>query len=440
MKTVTMKTLIRLFASALLLPLYGIATETNVGVVEWAVPIGGNAFRTAPAPGGNGIRRDGRLQWQDEKEVYSVFFHLDRPAALNLAINACVTQGQSTLTVRVGDQSATASIEGEEMATHRVGSFEVTKPGYVRVNVRERASSGRLTARVNELLVSSETGGLSLDFVKSNEGNMFYWGRRGPSVHLRYDVPQDRDLRYAYSEITVPGGQDPIGSYYMANGFREGYFGFQVNSATERRVLFSVWSPFKTDNPREIPKDQRVTTLGSGPGVHVGQFGNEGSGGQSYLVYPWKAGTTYRFLTEVKPDGRNGTVYTSWFGDTSKEDWQLIASFLRPMTDTSLRGFHSFLESFSPNHGYIGRSALYGNVWVADVDGTWHECTSARLSVDATGRGRHRLDYSGGTEGDAFFMRNCGFFNETGNPGETYRRESSRERRPDFDFESLPRG
>ena len=31
----------------------------------------------------------------------------------------------------------------------------------------------------------------------------------------------------------------------MANGFGEGYFGIQVNGPNERRVLFSVWSPFK---------------------------------------------------------------------------------------------------------------------------------------------------------------------------------------------------
>ena len=88
----------------------------------------------------------------------------------------------------------------------------------------------------------------------------------------------------------------------MANGFSEGYFGMQVNSSTERRILFSVWSPFNTDNPKDIPAEQRIRMLAKGPDVHVGEFGNEGSGGQSYLVYPWKAGTVCRFLTRVQPD------------------------------------------------------------------------------------------------------------------------------------------
>jgi len=62
-------------------------------------------------------------------------------------------------------------------------------------------------------------------------------------------------VHYWYSELKVPKGQDTVGAYFMANGFNHGYFGMQVNSETERRIIFSVWSPFKTDNPKEIPED-----------------------------------------------------------------------------------------------------------------------------------------------------------------------------------------
>ena len=435
-----MKHASRLFATLLLSFAAAANTyETSRGE-EWSVPVAGNAFRNVPDRGSNGFKRDGTLAWSDAEGAYSIYFHVDRPTALNLSISARVPEGRSTLVTRVGSQSFKSLIEGTDLATHEIGRIETKKAGYVRVEIQGVERSGQVYAEIRDLLVSSETNGLALDCVKSNQGNMFYWGRRGPSVHLRYEVPRDRDLRYAYSEITVPDGQDPIGSYFMANGFSEGYFGFQVNSPSERRVLFSVWSPFKTDNPRDIPVDQRIAMLGKGPEVHVGKFGNEGSGGQSFLVYPWKAGSTYRFLTEVKPDGQNSTTYTSWFGEKTTGQWRLIASFRRPKTDTHLRGFHSFLESFSPNYGHIGRRAFYGNVWVCDVEGQWHECTNARLSVDATGRGRHRLDFTGGADGESFFMRNCGFFSETGNPGKDFTRQSTADQRPDIDFDSLPRG
>ena len=412
--------------------------STFLQAADWVIPMAGNTYRTAPEPGGNGAQRNGNVAWSDPDAVFSVYFHVDRPADLRLRIIAASTKGHSTIVTRVGREKFETVVEGTESAARQIGRVKVANAGYVRVDLQGIARTGDVFAEISELLISSDTDSLKVDFVRNNKGSMFYWGRRGPSVHLRYDVPRDVNLRYAYSEVTVPTGQDPIGTFYMANGFGQGYFGFQVNSEKERRVLFSVWSPFKTDNPRDIPKDQQIASLARGPEVHIGTFGNEGSGGQSYLVYPWKAGKTYTFLTKVEPDGKGNTVYTSWFGNKAADEWRLIASFQRPKTDTHLQGFHSFLESFSPTYGFIGRRVFYGNVWVRDVDEKWHECTRARFSVDATGGGRHRLDYTGGSDGKRFFLRNCGFFNETGRAGETFSREVTGTREPDIDLDALP--
>ena len=413
--------------------------KPNAHAMRWVVPVAGNAYRTAPQQGSDGFRRNRTIGWGDAEGIFSVFVHVDRAAKLELGIAARTDQGPATLTTRVNGRTFQTKLEGAEYAQHTIGQVEV-EGGYLRIDFQGSKRTGKLFAEIRDVIVSSETPQVRLDYVKSNEGNMFYWGRRGPSVHLSYELPKQPAIKYAYSEITVPPGQDPQGSYFMANGFAEGYFGFQVNSAQERRVLFSVWSPFRTDNPREIPKDQRIRVLGHGPEVHVGQFGNEGSGGQSYLRYPWKAGKTYRFLTEVEPDGKGHTVYTAWFGEKAADEWLLIASFQRPKTDTHLRRFHSFLESFYPTYGYLGRQARYGNVWVRDVAGGWHECTKARFSVDATGGGRHRLDFVGGSQGQDFFLRNCGFFDQTGQPGSVFTRKSTADQRPEIDFDRLPRG
>jgi Domain of unknown function (DUF3472)/Domain of unknown function (DUF5077) len=286
-------------------------------------------------------------------------------------------------------------------------------------------------------VVASTTPGLELVFVKTNEDNMFYWGRRGPSVHLGYQTPKDIDLEYAYSEITVPEGGDAIGSYYMANGFGEGYFGIQVKSPTERWVLFSVWSPFQTDDPKKIPESDRVVLLAKGEGVQAGEFGNEGSGGQSYLVYPWKTGTTYRFLNSATPDGQGATVYTAWIAEAPNGDWKLIARFRRPKTTRHLTGFHSFLENFSAENGHLTRQSRHGNPWVRDTAGQWHEVTTARFTGDATAGGRHRLDYAGGVDGDAFFLKNGGFFDDFVPLNSRFQRPATPERKPVIDFEVL---
>ena len=294
---------------------------------EWTVPLAGNSFRTAPVPGRDGLRRGDAVVWDDRRAVFSIFFRVDRAADLELELVARNTGGRSTIVASVDDETFKAAIEDQDFKPHRLGAIRVAKPGYVRVDLAGTERTGPSFGEFRDLLVSSHTDGLQLDYVKNNDGNMYYWGRRGPSVHLRYEVPRELELQYAYSEITVPLGQDPIGSFYMANGFGEGYFGMQVNGPRERRILFSVWSPFKTDNPRDIPQDQRIVALGKGDGVRIGEFGNEGSGGQSFLVYPWKTATTYRFLTEVKPDGHGSTIYTAWFGEKGSENWRLIASF-----------------------------------------------------------------------------------------------------------------
>jgi len=412
----------------------------SLQAADWSVPLAGNAFRTAPAPGTQGFPRgEGGVHWKDPDAVYSVFFRIDRPAVLQLAVQARGFESSVALEVRVAQESFSTTIDGDAFQQHALGRVSVAEPGYVRVDLRQADAADPGKLEIRELVIASETEGLTLDYVRSNQGSMFYWGRRGPSVHLRYAVPTERPVQYAYSEVTVPVGEDPIGSYFMANGFGEGYFGIQVNGPAERRVLFSVWSPFRTDNPDEIPADQRIVALAKGRQVQVGEFGNEGSGGQSYLVYPWKAGTTYRFLTEVRPDGKGNTIYTSWFGNRADQQWRLIASFRRPQTDTHLRGFHAFLENFSPAFGYLERRARYGNVWVRDVAGQWHACRQARFSVDATGRGAHRLDFAGGTTGATFFLRNGGFFDDRVPPGTIFRRTASEGGPPEIAFAALPR-
>lgn len=434
--------MIRHVLSAVLIAHAALAAAAACGG-EWSIPLAGNAFRTEPvaAGGSSGLQRNGSLQLARAADRFAVFFRLDRPATVRLSLRGRALNGRAAVVAQAAERSEEVSFETPELTARPVGSLEVKEAGYVRVELSGTDRPGNGPVEVQALVIEADEEGLALDFVKSNEGNMFYWGRRGPSVHLTYETPKDRPLRYAYSEITVPEGLDPPGSYFMANGFAEGYFGIQVNGPAERRVLFSVWSPFATDNPREIPADQQVVKLAAGPEVRVGEFGNEGSGGQSFLVYPWKAGNTYRFLTEVEPDpdAPGQTRYTAWFGDKAKQEWRLIASFRRPKTTTSLRGFHSFLENFNPDTGHLARGADYGNVWVCDEAGQWHECTKARLSADATARGRHRLDYDGGALGGRFFLKNCGFSPETGAVGKTFARDSTAADQPRLDFGALPR-
>jgi hypothetical protein len=405
---------------------------------EWTVPLGGNAYVVeSPAGSGDGLERGGRVvRWRDPATVIALFFHVDRPARVDLALAGMAPGVEISATV--AGRTAAGSVAGDATA---FGAFDVPGPGYVRVDLARRGAAGDAVTPAPALMVRSDTADLHVVAVMTDKDGMYYWGRRGPSVHLGYTVPADTPLEFASSEITVPEGEDPLGSYFMANGFGEGYFGIQVNSATERRVLFSVWSPFSTDDPAAIPESDRVETLASGPGVRVGAFGGEGSGGQSFLVFPWRAGTTYRFLTRVTPDGKGSTVYASWFAEAAPGaagEWRLIARFRRPRTDKHLTGFHSFLENFADTTGHVGRRARYANQWVRDTAGRWHRVTEARFTGDATAGGGHRLDYAGGVEGPGYFLRNCGFFADRVPLNQSFRLVGEAGEAPRIDIEQLP--
>lgn len=408
---------------------------------QWQIPLGGNAYLTKSADDSSDmVDASGISRWKDPDSVFSVFFRVDRPATLDLSLRMKEPGKGSVIQAEAVGSKFTLRVAADGGLDQKLGSIDVKSPGYVRLDLKGGGKQGDEYARLTDIVVESKTDGLVLNYVRDAAEHRFYWGRRGPSVHLQYEMPAATTLEYFHNEVTVPEGRDPVGSYIMANGFGEGYFGIQVKSPQERWILFSVWSPFHTDNPRDIPADQRIELLAKGRDVRIGEFGNEGSGGQSFMIYPWKAGTTYRFLNRVHPDGKGSTVYTAWFFAPESGKWQLIASFRRPKTDKHLTGVHSFLENFHDRHGYQERTAMFGNQWVRDTDGNWHEITKASLTGDDIAQRKYRMDFAGGIEQGAFFLRNGGFFAKPGKLGSSFERGPGEGKPPVIDFATLEAG
>jgi len=340
-------------------------------------------------------------------------------------------QGSSKIRFTFGGKSQNISIKNKDFENIPLGTIKSVASGYHYLEMQGVEKQGGSFAEVSDLLVICAD---KTYFVKDE----FYWGRRGPSVHLNLVTPKDAgDILYHYSEMMVPEDSDVLGSYYMANGFSVGYFGIQANSPTERRILFSVWSPYKTNNPKEIPEEQKITVLKQGHDVHAGKFGGEGSGGQSYRKYFWKTDITYRFLLKGEPTENNCTDFTAWFFAPEIGKWELMASFRRPKTTTCLRGAHSFLENFRTDTGYLPRKVLYSNQWLYSADKKWREITEFKFSCDATGHKKNRLDFTGGSKGKSFFLKNCGFFDADVKPGTRFTREPTGQP-PKIDFSKLP--
>lgn len=398
---------------------------------SYEIALAGNAFEIGHGEGRSTVGRRTAIISADNGRRTNTYFRVKGAGTVQIQI-----RGR-----KIG--SPTAQLEGaflkskkhvvidkEEFTDIELGSFEIDEPGYVHVDLK--GDKGQV--EISHLIVSGPAVEQGLVF--SDDPSFYYWSRRGPSCHMNYEVPEGEKVTYYYNEMQVPVGEDKIGSYFMAVGFGQGYFGIQVNSESERRILFSVWSPFETDDPKSIPEDQKIKLLKKGEGVHTGEFGNEGSGGQSYLKYNWKAGNTYKFLLKGIPDNQGNTEFTAWFFAPEVNEWKLIASFKRPKTDSYLTRFHSFLENFNPDQGYLGRKVIFKNQWFYS-ESSWKHIENARFSVDNTYRQKQRIDAIGGVTEAGFFLQNGGFFNEIVNPGSSFKM-TGKGNPPTIDFNKLP--
>ncbi len=401
-----------------------------------ALGLQGNSYVTDTLP-------QTRMRWQRNMQAQefsrnmipgrklSVYFKANTTGLINVFLDIEATD-VSQLKVSILDRNQKLNLIKNREKLFAI-SYYVKEPGYQQIDIERIDTNEQSEVKLFDVLVNGDAA----DKEKLNYVHDFstHFGRRGPSVHLNYVLPKET-IEYFYNEVTVTEGNDVVGSYFMANGFGEGYFGMQVNSTRERRILFSVWSPFETDRPNEIPEDQKVRYLRRGENVKGSEFGGEGSGGQSYMVYPWKVGVTYSFLTQIHPDGEGNSIYTAYFYDPEIDKWMLMASFSRPKTNTYYTRAHSFLENFNEETGWVTRRGHFGNQWVRTLDGRWLEITQTRFSHDATASAGMRLDYKGGVEDGKFFMQNCGFFDDN-TKRNTVLNRAPIGKAPDIDLEAL---
>ncbi|MBO5133882.1 MAG: DUF3472 domain-containing protein [Bacteroidaceae bacterium] len=397
---------------------------------ESVVTLSGNAYITAGKTAHIDEAQCAVQNWSDKETVISFYFRAQQSGKMKLALQA---KGNSSIEVSLLGKKKKVTLNSDTLTRVDLGTFKVKTPGYIKMDIQGvKINGGSDFGSIASVLV----GGKVSPVVRVAPDFSTHFGRRGPSVHLGYTLPRE-DVEWFYNEVVVPEEGDIPSSYYMACGFGQGYFGMQNNSPYKRRVLFSVWSPFVTDNPSEIPDSLRVTLIKKGADVTINDFGNEGSGGQSFMHYDWKAGERCRFLMGVKPDGQGNTIYTAYFYDNHKGKWSLVASFRRPQITTWYTNAHSFLENFNPVMGHINRKAYYGNQWARTTEGRWIPVTKARFTCDTTGHQQMRLDYTGGVEGENFFLSMGGFFDEYMKTGTYFERTGNTTEAPDIDFSTL---
>ena len=393
----------------LLIAAFGLISTANA---ELSVP----AFTAYTEPDFRGLeisKEKGVTNWKDKDQRVLWFGEIKTAGKLTAVIKARGDDGHK-LRLAVADQSREAVVKKGEA---QFGEFEITKPGYVRFELDSRGHSDG----------KGVIDALLLDGPATKDAHFNLDPRRNASsVHLFYPTPKEEKIAMFYNEVTAV--EDPVATYYMVCGFSRGYFGMQINSPKERRIIFSVWDAGSGQNAKDrssVSADDQTQLIAKGAGVEAGVFGNEGTGGHSHLLYPWKTGEAQKFVVVVKPDGSHTTYSGYWFHPEHKA-WMLIASFRAPKDGRYLSGLHSFSENFTGQNGHLRRKALYGPQWIADAEGKWTELTTATFSHDPTGKA-NRLDRFMGVENGRFFLSHGGFVEGFTKYGEPFQRPATNE-------------
>jgi hypothetical protein len=400
------------------------------GKAELRVP----AFTAYLDPNPEGARvseRRGVTGWNDPALKVSWFGELQRAGRLECAVVLRLPAGaESRLRLTVGGTSreVAARAETAEPMTVRFGSYEIAAPGYQRFLLESLNASGKPAGDLEALLLEGPA-------VADAHFNL-QPRRNAASVHLAYPVPKETKVEAFYCEMT--GVDEPVWTYYMACGWHRGYFGMQVNSPTERRIIFSVWdSGNEAVDRAKVAAVDRVALVAKGEGVYSGDFGNEGTGGHSHLKYLWKTGEKQRFIVTAKPVGDTHTIYSGFYFHPDKKAWMLISSWKAPKEGGYMRGLYSFSENFGGANGHLRRKALFGNQWIRTADGQWHEQTTATFSHDPTGKA-DRLDRYMGLEDGQFFLSHGGFAAGFTRFGEKFERPAAGQPPRDITLPPLP--
>ena len=238
--------------------------------------------------------------------------------------------------------------------------------------------------------------------------------RYAPSIHLSFKPSPKAQLYYNEIEVTesVPG------SFFMAIGFNQGYFGIQETNQGKKWFLFSIWDSNSHDKNAQI-KDKRVQIIHQGPKTRAQRFGGEGSGGQSFYDYDWKVGERVKFCLKIE-DKQDRRHYSAFIYLSQENRWVHMLTFASIAPQPHLSRFHSFVEDFKRDyksfHKHRGMKVF--NSWIQDLDGKWHYASEARFTRD----GNPHTNITAYTDSDAFYFGTGGTVKNEVNPGAKIKR------------------
>lgn len=375
-------------------------------------------------------QKSGVTNWKTPDVKVLWFGEIKTPGRLDCSVTLRLPEKASSklkLTVGKTAHEANAVGLGKELVTVAFGSYDIPEAGYQKFTLESLNSTGTSAGDIESLLLDGPA-------IKDAHFNLKE-RRNTASVHLSYPLAKGMKVDAFYAEATAV--EDPVATYYEVCGWHRGYFGMQVNGPNERRIIFSVWdSGNEAVDRKKVAQQDRVILLAKGEGVDAGDFGHEGTGGHSHLVYAWKTGEMQKFYMTATPVDATHTVYSGYYYHPEQKKWILISSWKAPKDGSYMHGLYSFSENFGGGNGHLRRKALFGNQWIRS-EGKWTEITTASFSHDPTGA-KDRLDRFMGVENGQFFLSSGGFVSGFTRYGEKFTRPATDKSPADIVLPDIP--
>jgi hypothetical protein len=195
------------------------------------------AFTAYLEPNPDGARfasRSGISDWKDPSLKVLWFGDIKNPGKLDCSVELRLSAGAETklrLTVAGKSRDAAAKGMGGDPVKVDFGSFDIPTTGYLKFTLESLNAPGHAAGDLQALLLDGPAAVGAHFNLKER--------RNAASVHLAYPVEGATNVGEFYCEVT--GVEAPLWTYFEACGWHRGYLGMQVNSPTERRLIFSVW-------------------------------------------------------------------------------------------------------------------------------------------------------------------------------------------------------
>jgi len=186
------------------------------------VPLGGNTWCNQTSMDSNYITRQGIKNWNDEKVSFDTYVRMTDTGNVKVQLKAR-NNSFSQLKLEINGKANAFTIKSSDYSWYDAGEWKITDTGYIKLHLSALLKTGSLIGEVSDFRLSGTAINSKTAFVQNDSDHFFYWGRRGPSVHLNYPFADSIKATWFYNEVLVPESQDVIVSYYMAIGFADGY-------------------------------------------------------------------------------------------------------------------------------------------------------------------------------------------------------------------------